>query len=60
MTRAKLAGLRRNLAVAIGNSGDADAVAALDEHARRRGRQRTIRSSASTSSGRRRKARSSF
>jgi epoxyqueuosine reductase len=32
MTRAKLAGLRRNLAVAIGNSGDAEALAALDEH----------------------------
>jgi epoxyqueuosine reductase len=32
MTRAKLAGLRRNVAVAIGNSGDPDAVAALDEH----------------------------
>ena len=31
MTRAKLSGLRRNLAVAIGNSGDADARAALDE-----------------------------
>ena len=31
MTRAKLPGLRRNLAVAIGNSGDADAVAALVE-----------------------------
>ena len=31
MTRAKLAGLRRNLAVAIGNSGDADAIAALAE-----------------------------
>jgi epoxyqueuosine reductase len=31
MTRAKLAGLRRNLAVAIGNSGDAEALAALDE-----------------------------
>jgi epoxyqueuosine reductase len=30
MTRAKLNGLRRNLAVAIGNSGDADAVSALD------------------------------
>jgi epoxyqueuosine reductase len=29
MTRAKLAGLRRNLAVAIGNSGDPDAIAAL-------------------------------
>jgi epoxyqueuosine reductase len=29
MTRARLTGLRRNLAVAIGNSGDADAVAAL-------------------------------
>ena len=33
MTRAKLVGLRRNLAVAIGNSGDADAVAALQEDA---------------------------
>ena len=32
MTRAKLTGLRRNVAVAIGNSGDLDAVAALDEH----------------------------
>ena len=32
MTRAKLVGLRRNLAVAIGNSGDAEALAALDEH----------------------------
>jgi epoxyqueuosine reductase len=30
MRRAKLVGLRRNLAVAIGNSGDAEAVAALD------------------------------
>ncbi len=29
MTRAKLTGLRRNLAVAIGNSGDPEAVAAL-------------------------------
>ena len=29
MTRAKLTGLRRNLAVAIGNSGDVEAVAAL-------------------------------
>ena len=32
MTRAKLTGLRRNLAVAIGNSGDTDALAALREH----------------------------
>ena len=31
MTRAKLVGLRRNLAVAIGNSGDTHAVAALQE-----------------------------
>ena len=29
MTRAKVTGLRRNLAVAIGNSGDADAIDAL-------------------------------
>lgn len=33
MTRVKLVGLRRNLAVAIGNSGDADAIRALDEPA---------------------------
>jgi epoxyqueuosine reductase len=32
MTRAKLTGLRRNLAVAIGNSRDPDALAALEEH----------------------------
>jgi epoxyqueuosine reductase len=31
MTRAKLGGLRRNIAVAIGNSGDAEAIAALEE-----------------------------
>ena len=31
MTRAKLGGLRRNLAVAIGNSGDASAIDALDD-----------------------------
>ena len=31
MTRAKLTGLRRNLAVAIGNSGDTEAITALDE-----------------------------
>jgi len=30
MTRTKLIGLRRNLAVAIGNSGDADAIGALE------------------------------
>jgi len=30
MTRAKVAGLRRNIAVAIGNSRDADAIAVLD------------------------------
>jgi epoxyqueuosine reductase QueG len=33
MTRAKLTGLRRNIAVAIGNSRDADAVSALAEDA---------------------------
>jgi epoxyqueuosine reductase len=31
MTRAKIAGLRRNIAVAIGNSGDGDAIDALDD-----------------------------
>jgi epoxyqueuosine reductase len=31
MTRAKLTGLRRNLAVAIGNSGSGEAIAVLDE-----------------------------
>ena len=30
MTRAKIPGLRRNIAVAIGNSGDAEAIDALD------------------------------
>jgi epoxyqueuosine reductase QueG len=33
MTRAKVAGLRRNLAVAMANSGDAEAIAALDADA---------------------------
>jgi epoxyqueuosine reductase len=36
MTRAKLTGLRRNLAVAIGNSGDTAAIAALGEPSRDR------------------------
>ena len=36
MTRATLAGLRRNLAVAIGNSGDDEALAALQEPAAKR------------------------
>jgi len=30
MTRAKVVGLRRNIAVAIGNSGDAESIDALD------------------------------
>ena len=38
MTRAKLTGLRRNLAVAIGNSGDAEAIAALAEESEDRRR----------------------
>jgi epoxyqueuosine reductase len=36
MTRARLVGLRRNLAVAIGSSGDADAIRALEEPPRDR------------------------
>jgi epoxyqueuosine reductase len=36
MTRAKLTGLRRNLAVAIGNTGDAEAIAALAEESEER------------------------
>lgn len=36
MSRAKVDGLRRNIAIALGNSGDPDALAALDEeHAER-------------------------
>jgi hypothetical protein len=31
MTRPKLTGLRRNIAVAIGNSANRDAIAVLDE-----------------------------
>jgi epoxyqueuosine reductase len=36
MTRAKLVGLRRNLAVAIGNTGDEQAVGVLDEQSAER------------------------
>jgi len=32
MTRAKIVALRRNLAVAIGNSGEEEAITALREH----------------------------